>query len=86
MKGSPFLEQVEQKITDIKRDYESICSVYPGFTKFDYEDFKKFRLAVSSRLFGINVGKLRTDAMVPLADMLNHHIPKQTSWFYSDQL
>ncbi len=86
LKGSPFLDQVEQKITDMKRDYEAICSVYPGFRKYEYEDFKNYRLVVSSRLFGINVGKFRTDAMVPLADMLNHHIPKQTSWFYSDQL
>jgi histone-lysine N-methyltransferase SETD3 len=40
---------------------------------------------VSSRLFGISIGKMRTDALVPLADMLNHNVPKQTSWYYSDQ-
>jgi len=43
-----------------------------------------FRLIVSSRIFGIAIGKNRTDALVPLADMLNHHLPKQTSWYYSD--
>lgn len=42
-------------------------------------------MIVSSRLFGICIGKYRTDAMVPLADMLNHHIPKQTSWYFSEQ-
>lgn len=83
MKGSPFLDQIEQKILDIKRDYDAIRNVYPEFIKYSFDDFKKFRLIVSSRLFGICIGKHRTDAMVPLADMLNHHIPKQTSWYYS---
>lgn len=23
--------------------------------------------------------------MVPYADMLNHHLPKQTSWFYCNE-
>ncbi len=42
-------------------------------------------MIVSSRLFGITIGKNRTDALVPLADMFNHNIPKQTCWYYSDQ-
>jgi histone-lysine N-methyltransferase SETD3 len=70
-------------MADMRSDYESICNIFPEFERFSYNDFKKFRLIVSSRLFGINIGKLRTDALVPLADMLNHSIPKQTSWFYS---
>lgn len=27
----------------------------------------------------------KTDALVPLADMLNHRLPKQTSWLYCDR-
>lgn len=42
------------------------------------------RLVVSSRVFGVVINKVKTDALVPLADMLNHNIPKQTSWFYCD--
>lgn len=26
----------------------------------------------------------KTDALVPIADMLNHRSPKMTSWFYCD--
>jgi len=37
---------------------------------------------VSSRVFGIVVDQVKTDALVPVADMLNHKLPKQTSWFY----
>lgn len=40
---------------------------------------------MSSRVFGIVVDRVKTDALVPLADMLNHQIPKQTSWYYCDQ-
>jgi hypothetical protein len=43
------------------------------------------RLLVSSRVFGIMVEGVKTDALVPVADMLNHHLPKQTSWFYCDK-
>jgi histone-lysine N-methyltransferase SETD3 len=70
----------------MQRDYDAIISVYPDFARFSYESFRRFRLLVSSRIFGITIGKHRTDALAPLADMLNHNIPKQTSWFYSDQL
>ena len=27
----------------------------------------------------------KTDALVPIADMLNHKIPKMTSWYFSDE-
>ena len=37
---------------------------------------------MSSRVFGIVVDQVKTDALVPIADMLNHKLPKQTSWFY----
>ena len=37
-----------------------------------------------SRIFGITIREVKTDALVPLADMLNHRAPKQTVWSYSD--
>jgi protein-histidine N-methyltransferase len=43
-------------------------------------------MLVSSRVFGIVVEQVKTDALVPMADMLNHRLPKQTSWYYSDLL
>ncbi len=27
---------------------------------------------------------MKTDALVPIADMLNHRVPRHTSWFYCD--
>jgi protein-histidine N-methyltransferase len=42
-------------------------------------------MTASSRIFGIVIGETKTDAFVPLADMLNHKRPKQTSWYYSNE-
>lgn len=41
-------------------------------------------MTISSRIFGIIINNCKTDALVPLADMLNHQSPKQTNWYYSD--
>jgi histone-lysine N-methyltransferase SETD3 len=43
-------------------------------------------MMVSSRIFGITVEGVKTDGFVPLADMLNHRRPKQSSWYYDDNL
>lgn len=42
-------------------------------------------MTASSRIFGIIIKGFKTDAFVPLADMLNHKRPKLTSWSYSDE-
>ena len=42
-------------------------------------------MTASSRIFGITIDGVKTDAFVPLADMLNHRRPKQTSWMYDNE-
>jgi len=42
-------------------------------------------MMVSSRIFGMNIDGKKTDGFVPMADMLNHKRPKQTSWTYTDE-
>jgi len=43
-------------------------------------------MIVASRIFGVTIDKVKTDAFVPLADMLNHKRPRETTWYYSDNL
>lgn len=50
-----------------------------------YEKFVWARMIVSSRIFGVLMNGRKTDALVPIADMLNHKIPKVTSWYFSDE-
>ena len=42
-------------------------------------------MIVCSRIFGIIMHGTKTDALVPIADMLNHKIPKMTTWSFSDE-
>lgn len=85
LKGSPFLAQVEEKIEDIKTDYDLICEKVPEYSQFTLKEFSEIRMMVSSRIFGMNILGKKTDGFVPMADMLNHKRPKQTSWTYSDE-
>ena len=48
----------------------------PAFNKFSYEEFKKMRMIVGSRAYGVDIDKKFTQAFIPLTDMLNHENPK----------
>jgi len=42
-------------------------------------------MCVCSRIFGMTIDGNKTDGFVPLADMLNHRRPRQTSWTYCEE-
>lgn len=83
--GSPFLMQIHEKVYDIKRDYDKICYFCPEFIKYKFKDFCWARTVVGSRIFGLLIKGVKTDILAPFADMLNHKLPKQTSWNYIDE-
>jgi protein-histidine N-methyltransferase len=57
----------------IESDYRNICAAHPPFAgTATLEQFAWARMIVASRNFGIVVRGLRTAALVPYADMLNH--------------
>lgn len=84
LKGTCFIEQVEAKQHDLKRDYEIVAGVDENFRRFGLQRFIEARLLVCSRVFGVVVDRVKTDALVPVADMLNHHMPKETSWYFCE--
>lgn len=86
LEGSPFLNQINEKINDIKSDYNMILSIAQELGKFSFDEFCEMRMAVSSRIFGIKINGKKTDCFAPLADMLNHKRPRHTQWFYSDDM
>ncbi len=61
------LDQVKEKKSDLKKDYEAIIGVAPEFQEFNFYDFCWARMTASSRIFGIVIEKEKTDAFVPLA-------------------
>ena len=44
--------------------------------EFSFTEFCWARMTASSRIFGMKIDGKKTDAFVPLADMLNHRRPK----------
>lgn len=84
LEGSPFLDQIEEKIVDIKADYDLICKEVPEFAQFPLREYSEIRMMVSSRIFGIQIDGVKTDGFVAYADMLNHKRPRQTTWNYTD--
>ena len=81
LEGSSVRDQLDERLRNIRNDYHTISGCVAGFAEtHTYEDFVRARIAVSSRNFGIVVDGIRTDALIPLADMLNHQRPRQTSW------
>ena len=84
LEGSPFLDQIEEKIADIKSDYDLICKEVPEYAQFPLKEYSEIRMMVSSRIFGIQIEGVKTDGFVAYADMLNHKRPRQTTWNYTD--
>ncbi len=54
--------------------------VAPEFAEYSLEEFSWARMMVASRNFGVTMGDLKTDVLVPLADMLNHYRPRETKY------
>ena len=85
LQGSYLLTQIEERKRAIKADYEAICGIWPSFIDIcTLEEFKWARMCVCSRNFGVVVNGVRTSAMVPYADMLNHFRPRETKWTYDN--
>ena len=85
LKGSFLLTQIDERNLAMENDYDSICRVAPEFKDIaTLNDFKWARMCVCSRNFGLVVNGLRTAAMVPYADMLNHYRPRETKWQFED--
>jgi histone-lysine N-methyltransferase SETD3 len=66
-------------------DYNKLCEKIENFSQFSFDKFCKARCIISSRVFGITIHNIKTDALVPFADLLNHRRPRQTQWFYNDE-
>lgn len=87
LKGSYILYQIEERIATIEADYNAICDISPEFPSYaTLQEFQWARMIVCSRNFGLIVNGIRTAAIVPYADMLNHHRPRETKWQFEDHL
>jgi len=85
LEGSHLLAQIEDRKRGIETDYNTIVKVSPSFGKLcTLAEFNWARMCVCSRNFGVVVDGVRTSAMVPYADMLNHFRPRETKWTFDN--
>lgn len=82
LQGSFSLEMIANRKVSLKMEYDNICSYVPEFKRYHHLDFFWARLAVITRVFGFKVNNVKTDGLVPMADMLNHKRPNETTWTY----
>ena len=74
LQGSFLLTQIDERKQAIEADYHAICNIAPEFGRLaTLDEFKWARMCVCSRTFGLIINGLRTAALVPYADMLNHY-------------
>jgi histone-lysine N-methyltransferase SETD3 len=85
LKGSYLQTQIDDRKRNIKNDFDQIRSVAPEFSKYSLEEFTWARMVVASRNFGITINDVKTDALVPYADMLNHYRPRETKWTFNNE-
>jgi len=87
LEGSYMLTQIADRKEAIVEDYHAICEIAPEFADIaTAERFMWARMCVCSRNFGLIVNGVRTSAMVPHADMLNHYRPRETKWTFDNLL
>lgn len=85
LRGCHMLYLVKDRLESISIDYRTICRIAPSFATFSEQEFIWARIIVASRNFGVEIDGHRTDTLCPLADMLNHHRPRQTKWAFDQK-
>jgi len=82
LKGSMTVNQIQELHISLRAEYDSLVKHVPMYAEFLYKDFVWARLVVITRIFGMVIDRKSTEGLVPMADMLNHKIPKDTYWTY----
>jgi histone-lysine N-methyltransferase SETD3 len=78
------IDKITERRESLRAEYDNICRFIPSFAQYAHEDFVWARLVVITRIFGQVINGIKTDGLVPMADMLNHKRPRQTKWTFDD--
>jgi hypothetical protein len=85
--GSYIVQQIYDRNQAIIDDYNAICTIAPQMLSIaTVQEFQWARMCVCSRNFGLCISGIRTSALVPHADMLNHYRPRETKWTYDESI
>lgn len=84
LRGSSALPWIRRMQAAIAAEHGALRRVR-AFERLTLSDFLWARLAVSTRVFSLDIGGRKTEGLVPLADMLNHRRERETRWAYDDR-
>jgi len=84
LEGSFTLGKIADRMESLQGEYDALRRAIPAFARWTFDEFVWARLAVITRIFGLVIDGVKTDGLVPYADMLNHKLPRETRWLYDD--
>eukprot|EP00479_Gromia_sphaerica_P005184 TRINITY_DN16203_c0_g1_i1.p1 TRINITY_DN16203_c0_g1~~TRINITY_DN16203_c0_g1_i1.p1 ORF type:complete len:87 (+),score=7.70 TRINITY_DN16203_c0_g1_i1:299-559(+) len=64
-------EIVAEQKEFIEGEYDKLIQTFPSLSRRDLSSFMWAHFVVRSRLFGVTINGTSTQAMVPIADLLN---------------
>jgi len=82
LEGSMSLDKMRERHQSLRCEYNNLVENVPMFSEFSYDSFVWARLVVITRIFGMVIDGVKTEGLVPMADMLNHKRPRETKWTY----
>lgn len=87
LEGSPVLQSIRDTRTEIYDIYQSLLERLPEFGEVTTaDDFLACWAHAMSRGFFVDLNDYPVLVLVPLMDLLNHHIPSRTNWKFDFSL
>lgn len=84
LRGSYVLDRLADLRGTLAQDHDAIRRL-PASSDLSFAEYAWARTVISSRVFGITVAGTKTEALVPVADMMNHRRPPDVRWTFDDE-
>lgn len=85
LRGSLVGTLIARRTDLLRRDFAAVRRAVPALREVSLHEFLWARTVVITRVFGLKIGGVTTEALVPLADMMNHRRPPDVDWSYDDE-
>jgi histone-lysine N-methyltransferase SETD3 len=82
--GCTCLSKITSKITSLQTEYKFLFNNLETFKKYSLAEYIWARTVVITRIYGVVIDSIKTQALVPFADMFNHDNNPDTHWFFDD--
>lgn len=85
LEGSFTRAKIERRRAALRDDHRVIrAAASDRRVPLSFEEFAWARHTVLTRVFGVRIEDQKTEALVPLADMMNHSADPAVTWAYDD--